>query len=184
MKLMISRKCLFISVFMLCARLGFGQLYYSKTAFIGFYSATPLEDIKGENSQAYAVIDIGKKEIAFTALVKGFIFPKELMQEHFNENYVESDKYPKTSFTGSYTGEVNVTRNGSYPVQVKGQLRLHDVVHPVEMPAVIEVKDGMLIATARFMAKPGDFHIEIPSVVRDKIAREITVNVKANCNPR
>ena len=168
----------------LCARMGFGQLYYSRTAFIGFYSKTPLEDIKGENNQAYAVVDLAKKNLAFSALLKGFIFPKELMQEHFNENYVESDKYPKTSFTGSFTGEVDATKDGIYPVQVKGELTLHNIVHPVETPAEIEVKGGMLTATARFMVTPENFNISIPSLVRDKIAKEITVNVKANCNPR
>jgi len=64
-----------------------------------------LEDIRAENNQAYAVIDAGKKNIAFSLLLKGFVFRKELMQEHFNENYVESDKYPKATFTGSYTGD-------------------------------------------------------------------------------
>jgi len=168
----------------LYSRLGFGQLYYSKSGFIGFYATTPLEEIKGENNQAYAVVDLGKKELAFTALVKGFIFPKELMQEHFNENYVESDRYPKASFTGNFTGDVNMAREGSYPVRVKGQLSLHNIVHEVEMPAVLEVKGGMLIASARFVVMPEDFQIEIPSVVRNKIAREVTINVKANCNPR
>ena len=178
------KKYLFVLMLTLCSRMGFGQLYYSKTGFIGFYSTTPLEEIKGENSQAYALVDIAKKQLAFTALLKGFIFPKELMQEHFNENYVESDKYPKVSFTGNFTGDVNTAQEGSYPVRVKGQLSLHNVVREVEMPAVIEVKGGMLIASARFMVTPEDFHIEIPSLVRNKIAREVTINVKANCSPR
>src|ERR1700754_5136470 len=92
----------------------YSQLYATRTGFIGFYSKTPLEDIKAENNQVYAVIDAGKKNMAFTLLVKGFVFPKELMQEHFNENYVESDKYPKSNFSGAYTGDVDPSKDGVY----------------------------------------------------------------------
>src|SRR5271154_2478015 len=98
------------------------QLYTTRTGFIGFYSKTSLEDIKAENNQVYAVIDAGKKNIAFTLLMKGFIFTKELMQEHFNENYVESDKYPKANFTGSYSGDVPLDKDGLYNIIVKGNL--------------------------------------------------------------
>src|SRR5215472_3726173 len=82
---------------------GQSQLYSTRTGFIGFYSKTALEDIRAENNQVYAIIDAAKKNLAFSCLIKGFIFQKELMQEHFNENYVESDQYPKASFSGSYT---------------------------------------------------------------------------------
>ncbi|GGB12659.1 YceI family protein [Puia dinghuensis] len=167
-----------------CAGSSYGQLYYSRTGSIGFYASTPLEDIKAENNQVYVLIDIGKRELAFSSLLKGFIFPKELMQEHFNENYVESDKFPKATFTGNFTGSVDVKKDGSYPVQVKGELTLHNVVKMVELPAMLEVKGGMIMATAHLMVKPEDFQINIPSVVRNKIAREVSINVNANCSPK
>src|ERR1700744_6787339 len=93
---------------------GYGQLYTTRSGFIGFYSKTALEDIKAENNQVYAIIDAGKKNLAFQLLLKGFIFPKELMQEHFNENYVESDKYPKATFSGNWSGDVQPTKDGVY----------------------------------------------------------------------
>ena len=161
--------------------MSYGQQYFSRTGMVGFYASTPLEDIKAENNQVYVVIDVEKKQLAFSSLLKGFIFPKELMQEHFNENYVESDKYPKATFTGTFTGEVNVHKEGSYTVQVKGQLSLHNVVKPVEVPATLEVKGGNLVAITEFMVKPEDFQITIPSVVRNKIAKEVTIKVNANC---
>src|SRR5437763_1515061 len=83
----------------------YSQVYLTRSAYIGFFSKTPAEDIKAINNQVYAAIDAGKKELAFSLLIKSFTFTKELMQEHFNENYVESDKYPKASFTGTYTGD-------------------------------------------------------------------------------
>jgi polyisoprenoid-binding protein YceI len=162
----------------------FGQLYYSKSGFIGFYSKTTLEDIKGENNQVYALIDAGKKNIAFSSLLKGFIFPKELMQEHFNENYVESDKYPKAVFAGSYTGDIDLKKDGVYQVRVTGQLSLHNSTREIELPATLEVKGGMLLGQAQFKIKPEEYHIDIPSVVRDKIAKEINVVIKVNCTPK
>src|SRR5215216_3923342 len=88
------------------------QVFATRNGFIGFYSKTPLEDIRAENKQVYAVIDAGKKALAFNLLVKGFSFPKKMMQDHFNEEYIESDKYPNARFIGSYTGDVDVNKSG------------------------------------------------------------------------
>jgi hypothetical protein len=160
----------------------YSQRYTTRNGFVGFYSKTALEDIKAENNQVFAIIEPGTKKLAFSLLLKGFIFTKELMQEHFNENYVESDKYPKANFTGSYTGDVDVTRDGIYKVIVKGELNLHNTTKPVEVPATIEVKAGHLIGTAEFKAKPEDYNISIPSLVRDKIDKEIAVKVHIDCS--
>jgi len=162
----------------------YGQLYSTRTGFIGFYSKTPLEDIKAENNQVYAIIDAGKKNVALAVLLKGFTFTKELMQEHFNENYVESDKYPKASFTGSYTGDVPPGRDGVYKVMIRGNLTLHNVTKPVEAEATIEIKNGHLLGKTEFRLKPEDFNISIPSIVRDKIDREMTVKVNIDCSTK
>jgi hypothetical protein len=162
----------------------FSQLYSTRAGFVGFYSKTALEDIKGENNQVYAIIDAGKKNLAFAALLKGFIFPKELMQVHFNENYVESDKYPKATFSGAYTGDVAPDKDGLYKVMVKGNLTLHNTTKPIETPATLEVKAGHLIGVAEFKVKPEDFNISIPSVVRDKIDKEITVKINIDCSTK
>jgi polyisoprenoid-binding protein YceI len=159
----------------------YAQLYSTRSGFVGFYSKTPLEDVRGENGQVYAVIDAGKKNLAFAALLKGFIFPKELMQEHFNENYVESDKYPKATFSGAYTGDVPLDKDGVYKVTVKGGLTLHNVTRTVETQATLEVRAGHLLGVAEFRVKPEDFNISIPSIVRDKIDKEITVKVNIDC---
>jgi polyisoprenoid-binding protein YceI len=159
----------------------YSQLYMTRTGFLGFYSKTPFEDIKAENNQVYAVIDAGRKNIAFAVLLKGFVFTKELMQEHFNENYVESDKYPKATFSGAYTGDVPLDKDGVYRVVVKGNLTLHNVTRPIEEPATLEVKGGRLLGKTEFNIRPEDFQISIPSLVRDKIAKEITVHVQIDC---
>lgn len=160
---------------------GFGQLYMTRTGFVGFYSKTSLEDIKAENNQGYAVIDAGKKNIAFSVLMKGFVFPKELMQEHFNENYVESDKYPKATFSGAFTGDLDPGKDGVYKVTVKGTLSLHNVSRPIEMPATLQVKGGHILGDGSFKIRPEDFNISIPSVVREKIENSLRVTIKIDC---
>src|SRR6185437_14423106 len=172
-------KQLFIALFLYLAffrpSTAYSQMYSTRTGFIGFYSKTALEDIKAENNQVYAIIDAGKKNVALAVLLKGFIFTKELMQEHFNENYVESDKYPKATFTGAYTGAVG--GDGVYKVTIKGNLTLHNVTKPIESEATIEIKNGHLLGKTEFKIRPEDFNINIPSIVRDKIDKEITVKV-------
>jgi hypothetical protein len=158
------------------------QLYSTRNAYVNFYSKAALEDITADNNQVYSIIDASKKNMAFSLLMKSFIFKKQLMQDHFNENYVESDKYPKAVFSGAYTGDVSLDKDGTYKIMVKGNLTLHGVTKPIELPATFEVKDGKLSGTAEFTIKPEDYNISIPSVVRDNIAKELTVTVKANYN--
>jgi len=170
-----------ICLVLLCPAVAFSQRFTTRNGFIGFYSKTALEDIKAENNQVFAIIEPGTKKLAFSLLLKGFIFPKELMQEHFNENYVESDKYPKANFTGTYTGDVDLSKDGVYKVVVKGELNLHNTTKPLEAPATLEVKGGHLIGVSDFKVKPEDYNISIPSLVRDKIDKEMAVKVKIDC---
>ncbi|HZF66233.1 MAG TPA: YceI family protein [Chitinophagaceae bacterium] len=156
------------------------QTFVTRNGYIGFFSKTPFENIKAENRQVNAVIDLAKKNIAFAALMKGFLFPKALMQEHFNENYVESDRYPKTSFTGSYTGDVDPGKDGTYNIKVNGNLTLHGVTRSIEVPATLDVKEGKLTGKTNFRIKPADYNIKIPALVKDKIAQQVDVTVKVD----
>lgn len=167
--------CVFLSVTFFFSD---AQPLITRTGYISFFSKTPLENIKGENKQVNAVIDLSKKKLAFLLLMKGFLFDKAIMQEHFNENYVESDRFPKASFTGVYTGEVDPTKDGAYPIVVKGSLTLHGVTRSVEAPSTIDVKEGRLSARSNFKIKPADYNIKIPSLVKDKIAQQLDVMVK------
>jgi hypothetical protein len=170
-----------ICLILICPSVAHSQRYTTRNGFIGFYSRTALEDIKAENNQVFAIIEPGTKKLAFSLLLKGFIFTKELMQEHFNENYVESDKYPKANFTGTYTGDVDLSKDGVYKVVVKGELNLHNTTKPLEAPATLEVRAGHLIGMSDFKIKPEDYNISIPSLVRDKIDKEMAVKVKIDC---
>ena len=171
-------KCCIFLIIILFSLQGICQNYITKTGFIGFYSKTPLENIQGENNQVYAVLDPASHHMAFAALLKGFIFPKELMQTHFNENYVESDKFPKATFSGTCTGEMDLSKDGIYQVVVKGELNLHGVTKPLETTGQIEVKNGKITGSSAFKIKPEDYQITIPGIVREKISNEIDVKVQ------
>jgi hypothetical protein len=174
-----------LSVFyFLLATQSTAQLFITRTGFVSFYSKTPLEDILAKNQQLFAVINTEKKELAFMVLMKGFEFKKELMQTHFNDNYVESDKYPKATFNGSYTGEVDMKNGAASPVKVKGGLTLHGVTKQVELPATLQFTKGVLTGTAVFNVSPEDYNISIPLLVRNKIAKQVQVEIKVNCNPK
>jgi hypothetical protein len=159
------------------------QTYISRNGNVSFHSKTPLEDIKAENRQALAAIDLSKKTLAFTLLQKNFLFDKQLMQDHYNENYVESDKFPKAQFSGTFSGDVG-TKPGVYKVQAQGNLTLHGVTKPVTIPAELEVQEGKLIGKAAFSVKPSDYNISIPSIVKDKVAEQINIQVLATCQPK
>lgn len=156
------------------------QPLVTRSGYASFFSSTPLEDIKAENNQVQAAIDPVKKTLAFAMLMKGFLFDKDLMQEHFNENYVESDKFPKATFNGSYSGDVNLAKNGSYPIQVSGSITLHGVIRPLSIPATLVVQDKVVMGQAKFYLKPADFNIKIPSLVKKNIAQQIEVTVKTD----
>lgn len=158
------------------------QKYMTKNGYIGFYSHTPVEDIKGDNNQVASVIDTSTGDIVFQVLIKSFHFDKALMEEHFNENYMESEKFPKSTFTGKITNlsSVNFSKNGVYNVTVEGDLTIHGVTNKVSNKGTIEVVSGGINANSKFNIVPEDYKIEIPGVVRNNIAKtlEVTVTMK------
>jgi polyisoprenoid-binding protein YceI len=161
------------------------QKYMTKNGFIGFFSHTPMEDIKGDNNQVASVMDITTGEMVFQALVKSFHFDRALMEEHFNENYMESEKFPKAIFKGKITNltAVNFTKAGIYDVTVEGDLTIHNVTNKVSTKGTLEVVAGGINANAKFKVVPEDYKIEIPGVVREKINKDLEVTVTMKYTP-
>ena len=158
------------------------QKYMTKNGYIGFFSHTPMEDIKADNNQVAGVLDISTGDMVFQALIKSFHFERALMEEHFNENYMESDKFPKSSFKGKITNlsSVNFSKSGSYEVNVEGDLTIRDATNKISAKGTLEVVTGGINATSKFNIVPEDYKINIPGVVREKIAKnlEVTVTMK------
>jgi YceI-like domain. len=176
-------KRLFLLVFFLNIVIALNaQKYMTKNGFIGFYSHTPMEDIKADNNQVVGALDISTGEMVFQALIKSFHFDRALMEEHFNENYMESDKFPKSVFKGKITNlaSVDFSKNGTYEVTVEGDLTIHDVTNKISSKGTVEVVSGGINANSKFKIVPEDYKIIIPGVVRDKFDKtmEVTVTMK------
>jgi polyisoprenoid-binding protein YceI len=161
------------------------QKFMTKNGYIGFYSHTPIEDIKGDNNQVASILDASTGEIVFQVLMKSFKFEKALMEEHFNENYVESEKFPKSTFKGKIVNlsDINFSKPGVYKVTVTGDLSIHGVTKNISEPGEIEIAVNGVNATSKFTVIPEHYNIEIPSVVREKIAKEMTVTVDVKMAP-
>jgi len=176
------RRFLFFSVFAFIFLTVNAQKYITRTGYIGFYSHTAIEDIKADNNQVASILDISTGEIVFQLLIKSFHFDKALMEEHFNENYLESEKFPRSTFKGKITNlsSVDFSKTGKYEVTVEGDLNMHDVTNKVTAGGTVEVVTGGINATSKFNLVPEDYNIKIPGLVRANIAKglEITVIMK------
>lgn len=159
--------------------------YYTKSGKISFFSSTPLEDIAATNKNVVALLDPKTGDLQFAALMKGFEFKKALMQEHFNTDYVESDKFPKADFKGQIANnaEIKYTTDGNYSARVKGKLTIHGVSKDVETNGTITVKDGKVSLNSTFNVLVADYNITIEKLYRDNIAKSIKVTVDCALAP-
>jgi hypothetical protein len=164
----------------------FGQdKYLTNKGFISFYSHTVIEDITADNHQVGAVIDAAQGDVAVIVRMTRFEFEKKLMQEHFNENFVESEKFPKATFNGRIINndEVDYSSAGIYPVQVEGNMTIHGVTRQVSTEGTVEITEDGLVARTEFKLNPEDYEIRIPRVVRDNIAEEMVITAELSCQP-
>jgi hypothetical protein len=161
------------------------QKQISKNGHVWFVSHTPVEDVEGHNRQVVSILDTETGDISFNMLIKSFEFKIALMQEHFNENYMESSTYPKAAFKGKLTDNtiVNYKKDGIYNIQVEGDMTIHGVTKKVLAKGSLEVKGETITAKSKFVVSPKDYEIKIPAMVENKIAREIEVNVDVTYNP-
>ncbi len=169
-----------IFYFLLISQVIFPQKYISKNAHVWFYSHTPMEDIEAHNRQVVSVLDINTGEISFSLLIKSFEFKRALMQEHFNENYMESDKIPKASFKGKINNieKINFKTDGVYPAEITGTINIHGVSKTINITGSIMVQKGVISAGAKFQLIPQDYDIKIPALIKDKIAKAMDVTVE------
>lgn len=180
-------KSLTITIFMLIFSTGlFGQdIYFTKTGIIIFDSSTPLETIHAENKQVTSFLNTSNGELNFAALIKSFKFPNALMEEHFNENFIESSQYPKAVFKGKILNwpEINLSKGEEQSVDLEGELTLHGVNKRVTAKAKLKRENGKIIGSSEFVVSAEDFNIKIPALVRDKIAKVVNINVDVIYEP-
>jgi acyl-coenzyme A thioesterase PaaI-like protein len=162
------------------------QRYTTRSASIDFFSDAPLEDITAKNTQVTAAVDLLSQQMAFVATMKEFVFPDGLMQAHFNENFVESEKYPRATFSGRILNlpDNGLPSSGVVPVEVEGDLTIHGVKRRVRVPGTLEMVDKQLVAKAKFTVATADYKIEIPALVKEHIAKTVAITVYAVCAPQ
>jgi hypothetical protein len=177
---MFAKKLTIIIFFLASSQLMYAQgKFFTKSGHISFISNAPLEDIEGKNKSVIAVLDSKTGGLQFSAIIRGFEFQKSLMQEHFNENYMESNKFPKADFKGTITNNssIDYSKPGSYKATVKGTLSIHGITRDVNTNGIIDVDTNGIHATSSFTVTLADYKISIPSVVKDKISKTVKVVV-------
>ena len=157
------------------------DIYFTRSGTISFYSSAILEDIEAINDQVTCVLDLETGEVAFRVPIPGFTFKNGLMQEHFNENYLESEKYPHASFKGNIDAwdSINLS-NEPQKVTLTGMMNIHGVSHEIKDMGMISKIDGQVRGSAKFNIIVADYEIKIPKIVRDNIAKIVEVTVNLN----
>ncbi len=155
------------------------QRYMTRNGHISFFSEAPLENIEAHNRQVNAAFDASNGDFVFRVLMKSFQFEKALMQEHFNENYVESHKYPNANFTGRVVNpeEIDLSKDGIYKAVVEGDLTMRGITKPVKETGTFEVSGDELTGKCVFHIQLADYNISIPRAVMNNIAETIEIRV-------
>jgi hypothetical protein len=160
--------------------------YMTRSGEITFEASVPtFEPIKATNTGSTAIFDTQTGEFAALALVRGFRFRVALMEEHFNENYIESHEYPKTSFKGTIADfDASKLNDGPQKLNLTGALSLHGVTQNIELPVKIHYQGEQLLLSADFSVRSEDYAIEIPKLVRKQIAETVNISVRLRLNPK
>jgi hypothetical protein len=172
----------FILAFILLATTsGLAQKYFTRTAEVSFFSEAPTENIEAQNRQVTCILNTENGELAFSVQLMGFHFEKALMEEHFNENYVESHKYPKSTFKGKIVGFENIDLKsaGKHKVIVEGDMSLHGETRAIKANGEVTVAGEEILLSSKFEMRIEDYKISIPKAVINKIAESIEVSLLA-----
>ena len=180
MKTKITFLLMFLSVLTLSSQ----TIYKGSDSWVSFFSSAPLEDIEAKNTKSVTTV-LRTSDNKFQAEIKNkdFVFDKSLMQEHFNEKYMESDKYPLAKFSGTIQEKINYTKDGAYDVTVKGQMTMHGVTKDVQVKGKITVKNSILTIDAKFPIRVEDYGIPVPTLYIKNIAEVVDVTIKSTMKP-
>ncbi len=160
------------------------QIYRTASGKISFFSKTPMEDIDAKSNTTVVLLNTKTNEVVFQVQNTSFNFPNKLMEEHFNEKYMESEKYINSIFSGKINETIDYTKNGSYDITVTGKLNIHGVEQLRTISGKVVVQEQSIQLVSDFKVKVADHEIEIPKLVIAKIAEVIDVHVDTTLIPR
>jgi len=156
------------------------QLFMTMNGEVSFFSKTPMEDIDAINKSVSSIINTATNEVAVQMRITNFTFPNKLMQEHFNENYLESEKFPSATFKGKIKESIDLNVAGTYPISATGIANIHGVSRPIELKGTIVSTGTTLALICQFEVKLVDYKVDIPKIVFAKIAEVIKISAKMN----
>ncbi|PQJ78367.1 YceI family protein [Polaribacter porphyrae] len=156
--------------------------FIARLGQVSFFSYTSVENIEAKNNQVVSILDTDKKEIAVSMIMRAFVFKKDLMYEHFNESYIESDIYPKASFEGKIK-DFDTDLKGKQTKIIHGSITIHGITKEVDIKTVIDNSDGNYIVSGSFDVEVKDFQIKIPPILSSNIAKTISIKFKFQYKP-
>lgn len=156
--------------------------FLTKEGYVSFFSHSIVEDIKADNNQVLSIIDTTTRKVAVQMLMRSFMFEKALMQEHFNQNYVESYKYPKATFSGEIMNFEDLNDENT-ETEIVGELTVHGETKEISTKANITMENGEIVLKGDFNVEVADFNIKIPAIVRNNIAKTIKVTFELHHKP-
>ena len=158
--------------------------FVTSTGNTKFSSETPLENVNAENKKSQVILNTANNEIAIRMNMREFVFPNKLMQEHFNENYIESSKYPTATFSGKVDNAPDYSKDGQYDVSATGKFTVHGVTKARTIKGKMKIGDGKITINSDFEVPLTDHKIEVPQVVFVKIAQVISVKAQYVLDPK
>lgn len=177
------KKIATLVLFLLASKNFYAQIYLAKACEISFFSETPLENIDAINKTTKPILNTATGDLQMKISMKAFVFPKPLMQEHFNENYVESEKFPDAFFKGKINEQIDYTKDGEYKTTATGKITLHGVEKEVTLEGTITIKEGKLQMQSSFKLHIADYNIKVPSLYVKNIAEDVVVKLNSTLEP-
>ncbi len=175
---------LILFIFLAPAYLFAQPIFTAVTSEVHFFSAAPLENIEATNKDAKSLLNTESREVAVIMGIRQFKFEKPLMEEHFNENYMESDKYKTGDFKGKINEQIDFSKDGEYDVTVTGKLTIHGVTQERTIPGKITVNGNSIKVNSKFPVALKDHNIKIPKAVVKNLAESVDVTVNITYEPK
>jgi hypothetical protein len=176
-------KIFVLLLFLLIAAFCKAQVYTAKTGSASFYSEAPMENIEAISSSVQSILNTTTKSVAFIISIRSFQFKKDLMREHFNEKYMESDKFPNATFSGKINEDLTLDKDGTYNVTSTGKIAMHGQEKEITVPGTFTVKNGEVSLQSNFPLAVADFKIEIPQLLFQNIADTVAAKVNVSYQP-
>lgn len=178
-----TKKILLLLIPLSLAVLCKAQVYTAKSGTATFFSSAPMENIEATSTSVQSILNTTTKSVAFIISIRSFQFKKDLMQEHFNEKYMESDKFPNATYSGKINEDLDLSKDGTYNVTTTGKIAMHGNEKEITVPGTFTVKNGEPSLQSNFPLAVADFKIEIPQLLFQNIADTVAVKVNVNYIP-